>query len=50
VIAASAAAMVAWLHDGSAWPVAVVIFGCGLLAVLFSRLTLWAERRASPVG
>jgi hypothetical protein len=29
--------------------VAVVIFGCGLLAVLFSRLTLWAERRASLV-
>lgn len=50
VIAASAAAMVAWLHDGSAWPVAVVIFGCGLLAVLFSRLTPWAERRAGSAG
>ena len=44
VIAASAAAMVGVLHDGSAWPVAVVIFACGLLAVGFSLFTRWAER------
>ncbi|MFP5423823.1 MAG: multidrug effflux MFS transporter [Gammaproteobacteria bacterium] len=44
VIAASAAAMVGVLHDGSAWPVAVVIFGCGVLAVSFSLFTRWVER------
>jgi MFS transporter, DHA1 family, multidrug resistance protein len=50
VIAASAAAMVGVLHDGSAWPVAVVIFSCGVLAVTFSLLTRWAERGvASPL-
>lgn len=46
VIAASAAAMVGVLHDGSAWPIAVVIFGCGVLAVGFSLFTRWAERGA----
>jgi DHA1 family bicyclomycin/chloramphenicol resistance-like MFS transporter len=46
VIAASAAAMVGVLHDGSAWPVAVVIFGCGVLAVSFSLFTRWVERGA----
>ena len=44
VIAASAAAMVGVLHDGSAWPIAVVIFGCGVLAVSFSLFTRWVER------
>ncbi len=39
VIAASAAAMVGVLHDGSAWPVAAVIFSCGVLAVGFSLFT-----------
>jgi DHA1 family bicyclomycin/chloramphenicol resistance-like MFS transporter len=47
VIAASAATLVGVLHDGSAWPIAVVIFGCGILAVSFSRFTRWAERRAA---
>jgi DHA1 family bicyclomycin/chloramphenicol resistance-like MFS transporter len=47
VIAASAAAMVGVLHDGSAWPVAVVIFSCGVLAVFFSLFTRWAERRTA---
>jgi len=46
VIAASAAAMVGVLHDGSAWPVAVVMFGCGVLAVGSSLFTRWAERGA----
>lgn len=46
-IAASAAAMVGLLHDGSAWPMALVICGCGVLAVLCSRITRWAERRAA---
>ncbi|MDZ4337867.1 MAG: multidrug effflux MFS transporter [Pseudomonas sp.] len=46
VIAASAAAMVGVLHDGSAWPIAVVIFGCGVLAVSFSLFTRWVERNA----
>jgi DHA1 family bicyclomycin/chloramphenicol resistance-like MFS transporter len=45
VIAASAAAMVGVLHDGSAWPIAVVICGCGVLVVGFSLFTRWAERR-----
>lgn len=49
VIAASAAAMVGVLHDGSAWPIAVVIFGCGVLAVSFSLFTRWAERGAIRV-
>jgi DHA1 family bicyclomycin/chloramphenicol resistance-like MFS transporter len=49
-IAASAAALVGVLHDGSARPMALVIFGCGLLAVAFSRLTRWAERRAGHPG
>ena len=44
VIAASAAAMVGVLHDGSAWPIAVVIFSCGVLAVSFSLFTRWVER------
>ncbi|MHA6492501.1 Bcr/CflA family multidrug efflux MFS transporter [Pseudomonas borbori] len=44
-IAASAAAVVAALHDGSALPMALVIFCCGALAVLFSCFTRWAERR-----
>ncbi|MGG5871569.1 multidrug effflux MFS transporter [Pseudomonas peli] len=46
VIAASAAAMVGVLHDGSAWPIAVVIFGCGVLAVSFSLFTRRVERGA----
>lgn len=45
-IAASAAALVGALHDGSALPMALVICGCAALAVLMSRLTRWAERRA----
>lgn len=49
-IAASAAALVGALHDGSAWPMALVICGCGVLAVLFSRVTRWAERRAGHPG
>ncbi|TWC40082.1 DHA1 family bicyclomycin/chloramphenicol resistance-like MFS transporter [Pseudomonas sp. SJZ079] len=49
-IAASAAALVGVLHDGSARPMALVIFGCGLLAVACSRLTRWAERRAGHPG
>ena len=50
-IAASAASMVGVLHDGSAVPMALVIFSCGVLAVGASRLTRWAERRAGhPVG
>ncbi|WP_341303703.1 multidrug effflux MFS transporter [Pseudomonas sp. TMP25] len=48
-IAASAAAMVGVLHDGSAWPVAVVIFSCGILAVGCSLFTRWAERGVSHV-
>ncbi|NMZ70919.1 MFS transporter, DHA1 family, bicyclomycin/chloramphenicol resistance protein [Pseudomonas peli] len=44
VIAASAAAMVGVLHDGSARPIAVVIFSCGVLAVSFSLFTRWVER------
>ncbi|UTW06625.1 Bcr/CflA family multidrug efflux MFS transporter [Pseudomonas benzenivorans] len=44
-IAASAAALVGALHDGSAWPMATVICGCGVLATLASLYTLWAERR-----
>ncbi|MNG19888.1 bicyclomycin/multidrug efflux system [compost metagenome] len=49
-IAASAAALVGVLHDGSAWPMALVICSCGGLAVLFSRFTRWAERRAGHPG
>lgn len=45
-IAASAATLVGLLHDGSAWPMALVIGGCGVLAVSLSRFTRWAERRA----
>ena len=45
-IAASAAAAVGLLHDGSAWPMAAVIFVCALLAVAFSLFTRWAESRA----
>ncbi|WP_439859760.1 multidrug effflux MFS transporter [Pseudomonas sp. MBLB4136] len=44
-IAASAAALVGALHDGTAWPMAAVICGCGVLATMASRLTLWSERR-----
>jgi DHA1 family bicyclomycin/chloramphenicol resistance-like MFS transporter len=44
VIAASAAAMVGVLHDGSAWPVAAVIFSCGVLAVSFSLFTRRVQR------
>jgi DHA1 family bicyclomycin/chloramphenicol resistance-like MFS transporter len=46
VIAASAAALVGVLHDGSALPIAVVIFGCGVLVVGCSLFTRWAERAA----
>lgn len=46
VVAASAAAMVGILHNGTAVPMASVIVGCALLAVLMSRLTRYAERRA----
>lgn len=49
-IAASAAAMVGVLHDGSAVPMALVIFSCGVLAVGASRFTRWAERRAGHPG
>lgn len=50
-IAATAASMVGVLHDGSAVPMAVVIFCCGVLAVLASRFTRWAEQRAGhPSG
>ena len=45
VVAASAAAMVGILHNGTAVPMASVIVGCALLAVLMSRLTRYAERR-----
>ncbi|MFI8480727.1 multidrug effflux MFS transporter [Pseudomonas sp. NPDC078700] len=45
-IAASAAALVSYLHNGTAWPMALVIFGCALLAAVCSRFTVWAERRA----
>ncbi|SDI80354.1 MFS transporter, DHA1 family, bicyclomycin/chloramphenicol resistance protein [Pseudomonas flavescens] len=45
-IAASAASLVGVLHDGSAVPMALVIFSCGVLAVLASRFTRWAEKRA----
>ena len=44
VIAASAAALVGVLHDGSAWPVAVVIFSCGVLAVGFSLFIRRVQR------
>jgi len=47
VIAASASAMVGVLHDGSAWPIAVVIFSCGVLVVVLSLFTRWAEHRAN---
>ena len=49
-IAASAAAVVGLLHDGSAWPMAAVISACGLLAVLCSLFTRWAERRIGRPG
>lgn len=50
-IAASAASMVGVLHDGSAVPMALVIFSCGVLAVGASRFTRWAERHAGhPIG
>jgi DHA1 family bicyclomycin/chloramphenicol resistance-like MFS transporter len=49
-IAASAAALVGALHDGSAWPMALVICGCAALAVLSSRFTRWAERRGGHPG
>ncbi|KIQ03319.1 MULTISPECIES: multidrug effflux MFS transporter [Pseudomonas] len=50
-IAATAASMVGVLHDGSAVPMALVIFSCGVLAVLASRFTRWAEKRAGhPLG
>lgn len=50
-IAASAASMVGVLHDGSAVPMALVIFSCGALAAGASRFTRWAERRAGhPSG
>jgi MFS transporter, DHA1 family, multidrug resistance protein len=49
-IAASAAALVGALHDGTAWPMATVICGCGVLATLASRVTLWAERRQALAG
>jgi DHA1 family bicyclomycin/chloramphenicol resistance-like MFS transporter len=45
-IAASAASLVGALHDGSAVPMALVISGCGVLAVSASLFTRWAERRA----
>lgn len=45
-LAASAAGTVGLLHDGSARPMALVICVCGVLAVLFSRLTRRAEQRA----
>lgn len=45
-IAASAAAIVGVLHNGTAWPMALVICSCGLLAALCSRFTVWAEHRA----
>ncbi|QLF92354.1 multidrug effflux MFS transporter [Pseudomonas sp. ABC1] len=45
-IAACAASTVGLLHDGSALPMALVIWGCSLLALGMSRLTLLAERRA----
>jgi len=45
-IAASAATLVGLLHDGSAWPMALVIGACGVLAVSLSHFTRWAERRA----
>lgn len=44
VIAASAATMVGVLHDGSAWPVAAVIFSCGVLAVGFFLFTRRVQR------
>ncbi len=44
-IAASAAALVAWLHDGTAQPLAWVIFACGCLSLVFSLFTRRAERR-----
>lgn len=44
-IAASAAALVAWLHDGTAQPLAWVIFMCGCLSLGFSLFTRRAERR-----
>jgi len=47
VIAASASAMVGVLHDGSAWPIAVVIFSCGVLVVALSLFTRWAEHQAN---
>ena len=46
VVAASAATLVGVLHDGSAVPMAGVIFACGCLAVLASRFTRRAELRA----
>ncbi|KRW58486.1 Bcr/CflA family multidrug efflux MFS transporter [Pseudomonas sp. TTU2014-080ASC] len=45
VIAASTASLVGVLHEGTAWPVAVLIFSCGVLAVFFSFFTRWAEQR-----
>jgi DHA1 family bicyclomycin/chloramphenicol resistance-like MFS transporter len=42
--------LVGALHDGSAWPMALVICGCAALAVLASRFTRWAERRGGHPG
>jgi DHA1 family bicyclomycin/chloramphenicol resistance-like MFS transporter len=47
VIAATTASLVGVLHEGTAWPVAVLIFSCGVLAVLCSLFTRWAEQRPS---
>nr|WP_298135879.1 multidrug effflux MFS transporter [uncultured Pseudomonas sp.] len=49
-IAASAASLVGVLHDGSAGPMAEVIFACAVLAVTCVLFTRWAERRARAMA
>jgi DHA1 family bicyclomycin/chloramphenicol resistance-like MFS transporter len=45
VIAATTASLVGVLHDGSARPVALLIFSCGVLTVAVNYFTRWAEAR-----
>ncbi len=43
-VSAGSASLVGALYDGSAIPMALVISGCGLVAVTLAMLTLWVRR------
>ncbi|QKZ02901.1 MULTISPECIES: multidrug effflux MFS transporter [Pseudomonas] len=43
-VAAGSASLVGALYDGSAIPMALVISGCGVLAVVLSQVTQWVRR------